>query len=317
MLASRFHLDAKIRLEQEPLTEVRLLNKHEPPEGQLKDVEVLVCRSDFKVIRNLLLSAPQLKLIVTVTSGFDHVDLKATHERGIEVRFTPEGNAISAAELTFGLILATVRKLPQAHRNVLERQWNREPLMGTELEGKTLGIVGFGRIGRRVSARAKAFGMRVVACDPYAADEDFINQKTERVSLTELVTQADIITFHVPLTQETLHMGNRALFDELRPGAIVINASRGQVLRERDLVEALQNGQVGACGLDVFENEPLLDSPLLKAPNVVLSPHIGASTQEAFERGSGIAAERVLQYLRTGAAEGGDPRSEPWFHLIP
>jgi D-3-phosphoglycerate dehydrogenase len=281
---------------------------------ELKQTHALIIRSRLKVSRELLGEMPELKVIVTATSGFDHIDLKETQARGIKVMHTPDANAASACELTIGLAFACARKLVDAHRAVKTGAWRREPLVGQELCGKTWGIVGLGRIGSRVAVVAQALGMKTIAFDPY---RDSFPANVTRMALDELLKLADVVSFHVPATSETRTMLNAARFAEMNHGALIINTSRGSVISERDLLEALNNGWVAGAGLDVFEREPLArDSKLNTFSNVVLSPHLGAAPNEAFFAASREAAEKILAFARDGSVSDPlPPLNAPWFEL--
>lgn len=272
-----------------------------PTDSELANTDVMVVRSRTEISKELLARAPKLKLVITSTSGYDHIDLDAARERKVAVSYTPNANAASACELTWGLVLSAARKLNLAHRAVKNTDWNREPLMGTQLGGKTYGIIGLGRIGSRVARVAQAFGMKTVAYDPYHDDEYFLEHGCERVGLDELFRFADVVSCHVPKSDETNHMISPILLSEGNQGLIFVNTSRGSVIKDTVLVDALDNGSIGACGLDVFEKEPVSkESKLLKRENVVLSPHIGASTHEAFQAASREAAEKVLAFANGG-----------------
>jgi D-3-phosphoglycerate dehydrogenase len=212
------------------------------------------------------------------------------------------------------LLLACARHLTQAHRAVKAGEWARERLIGTELAGKTLGVVGLGRIGSRVAAVGSAFGMRIVAYDPFQDDPRFAAAGAERRSLEELLKLSDAITFHVPATPNTLRMLNRQNLEYIARGAIVVNASRGSVIDIPDLCHALEQKWIRAAGLDVFPKEPLdRNSPLLAFPNVILSPHLGATTDEAFAKASMEAAQKAADYLRFGSTSDLLPPPAAWY----
>lgn len=281
--------------------------------ADLARAQGLVVRSRTKITRDLLARAPALKVVVTATSGFDHIDLKACVERGVKVMYTPDANAASAAELTWSLVLAAARKLTAADRAVRAEDWNREPLMGTELAGKTYGLVGLGRIGTRVARIAQAFDLKTVAYDPYRDAEHFTRNGCERVGLDELLKLSDVVSCHVPATAETHHLLTRNLILQANPGLIFVNTSRGSAIAEATLIEGLEKGRIAVCGLDVFESEPLAkDSALAKLAGVVLSPHIGASTHEAFKAASFDAADKIAAFAMQGAVSDELPGSEPW-----
>jgi D-3-phosphoglycerate dehydrogenase len=252
--------------------------------------------------------------VVTATSGFDHIDLKATAERGVTVMHTPDANAASACELTWALILACARKLPSGAKALKAGDWTREPLVGTQVSGKTLGIVGLGRIGTRVARVGQALGCRIIAFDPYLDESDFTRHCAERVGFDELLRIADIVSFHVPATTETKFMLRREGLEAMNRHAILVNASRGSVVSERDLTEALRERWIGALGLDVFEREPLpRDSKLLNFQNVVMTPHLGAATHEAFAAASREAALKLIAYQQRGEISDALPPRADWF----
>jgi D-3-phosphoglycerate dehydrogenase len=261
----------------------------------------------------LLTQCPQLKVIVTSTSGFDHIDLKLCADRGVTVMYTPNANAASAAELTWALILSVARKTVQGQRSVETGDWKRETLLGKQLEGRTLGIIGLGRIGSRVARIAKAFGMHVVGYDPYKEESHFKAVGCDRLSLDEVFKMADIVTCHVPSTRETFHMIRRSTLEDGTRELFLVNTSRGAVIEEAVLCEALDSGWISGAGLDVFEKEPLAkDSKLLGRRNVVLTPHIGATTTEAFRASSVDAAHKMIAFASHRKIEDQLPGNEAW-----
>jgi D-3-phosphoglycerate dehydrogenase len=306
-VTDRFDVDSFVHLASK--TEASRTRTPDLNEAELSTVNGLVIRSRTKISKALIERAPQLKAIVTSTSGFDHIDLAACENAGIKVMYTPNANAASACELTWALILAAARKIPKANAMVKVGDWNREPLMGLQLNGKTYGVIGLGRIGSRVANVARAFGMKVIAYDPYN-DEFGVNQ---RVSLDELFKLADVVSIHVPATHETQNMISRTLFQDGTEGLLFVNTSRGSVVEDSVLIEALDEGWIGACGLDVFAREPLSqESKLLKRDNVVLSPHIGATTNEAFKAASDEAADKMVAFAQHGTISDELPGNAPW-----
>mgnify|MGYP001036395784 CR=1 FL=1 len=301
LVVDRFDLSALALLRGEPSVDVTWVPDPVPPDDLLASCEGLVIRSRTRIDEDLLNKAPKLRVVVTGTSGFDHIDFAALAKRGIVAMYTPGANAASACEMTWSLILACSRKIVEAHAAVKAGQWRRESLMGRELNDKTLGIVGLGRIGSRVARVGAAFGMKIVAFDPYKEDAHFSAVGAQRVSFDELLKLADVVTFHVPATDETRFMLSRERLKSMNRHAILINASRGTVVAERDLIYALNEKWIAACGLDVFEREPLpQDSPLLKFPQVVFSPHLGATTAEAFAAASREAAQKIISFATGG-----------------
>jgi D-3-phosphoglycerate dehydrogenase / 2-oxoglutarate reductase len=266
------------------------------------DFEGLVVRSETKVTAKIIEAAAKLKVIGRAGVGVDNVDVDAATKRGIIVMNTPGGNTISTAEHAFSLMVSTARNIPQADASVKSGKWDRKTFLGVELYNKTLAILGMGRIGAEIARRAIAFGMRVVAYDPYLSASRARSLQVELLdSLDDIVPQADFITLHMPLTAETKYMLNAERLAKTRRGVRIVNCARGGLIQETALVEALKSGQVAAAALDVFETEPLpADSPLRGIPNIVFTPHLGASTAEAQE-GVGIeVAEQIRAVLISG-----------------
>jgi D-3-phosphoglycerate dehydrogenase len=241
--------------------------------------------------------ADRLKVIGRAGVGVDNVDIDAATRRGIVVANAPESTVVSAAEHTIGLLVALSRNIPQAHAALKQGRWERGRYGGIELEGKTLGVLGFGRIGQQVARRALGLGMRVVAYDPFVSKERFRELGVERVETPEEVYgAADFLTLHLPLTEETRGQIGKTAFEQMRDGVRLINAARGELVDETALLEALQSGKVGGAALDVFSAEPY-DGPLLQLDNVVVTPHLAASTEEAQDRAGLIVAEQVAAAL--------------------
>lgn len=267
----------------------------------IADADALIIRSATKADAELIQAAPRLKVIARAGVGVDNVDLEAATARGIAVMNTPDGNTVATAELTFGLMLALARHIPQAHASLAGGQWDRKRYMGTELRGKTLGIVGFGRIGRAIAKRALAFEMTVIAHDPFVPADLGRDLGVEMVSLDNLYARADYITLHSVVTDETRHMINRETLARMKPGVRLINAARGALIHEADLAEAIRSGQVAGAALDVYEDEPPpADHPLIGLPGVIDTPHLGASTEEAQVAVAIEAAELVVAALTRG-----------------
>ena len=247
--------------------------------------------------------APKLRVIGRAGVGVDNVDLDAATKRGIVVMNTPGGNAVAVAEHTFALMLAMARFIPRAHSTMAAGKWEKKTLQGTELRGKTLGIVGLGRVGVEVLRRAQAFGMKVVAHDPYVAPSLAQQLNVTMVPLDDLYAQSDYITLHVGLTPQTQGMINADSIGKMKKGVRLVNCARGELLNEPAVVEALQSGQLGGAGLDVYSHEPLKDSPLMTLPNVLLTPHIAGSTNEAQEAVGVQIALQVREYLTKGVIQ--------------
>src|ERR1700722_12047750 len=241
------------------------------------DVHAIAVRSETKITAEVIAAAPLLRVVGRAGVGVDNVDVDAATERGVIVMNTPSGNTIATAELTFTHILCGARPVPQAAASMRAGQWDRKSFSGLELFRKVLGIVGLGRIGSEVAKRAQAFGMRVVAYDPYLAPSRAKAMQIEAVTLDELLVQSDYITVHMPLTDDTKYMIDEAAFAKAKKGLRIFNCARGGIIKESALLAALKSGQGAAAGLDVYEDEPLAaTSELRKLPNVVLTPHLGA-----------------------------------------
>ncbi|HKU57929.1 MAG TPA: phosphoglycerate dehydrogenase [Gaiellaceae bacterium] len=262
--------------------------------------DAIVVRSATKLTADLIERAGRLKVIGRAGVGVDNVDVDAATRRGIIVANAPESTVVSAAEHTVGLLVALARNIPQAHAALKQGRWERSAYGGTELAGKTLGVLGFGRIGQQVARRALGLGMHVVAYDPYVAPERFRELGAERIETPEaLYAASDFLTLHLPLTAETRGSVNAAAFASMRPGVRIVNAARGPLLDEEALFEALRSGQVAGAALDVFAEEPY-SGPLLELDNVVVTPHLAASTEEAQDRAGVIVAEQVAAALEGG-----------------
>ena len=265
--------------------------------AKIGDYDAIVIRSATKLDADLIGRAEKLKVIGRAGVGVDNVDVEAATRRGIVVANAPESTVISAAEHTIGLLLALSRNIPQAHAALKEGRWERSRYGGLELAGKTLGVLGFGRIGQQVARRALGLEMRVVAHDPFVAKERFRELGVERLETQdEVLAAADFLTLHLPLTAETRGAMSSGAFSKMRDGARIVNAARGELLDEAALVEALQSGKVAAAALDVFDAEPYT-GPLLEIDNVVVTPHLAASTEEAQDRAGVIVAEQVAAAL--------------------
>jgi len=292
-------------LQQRPEFEVVVLPKRLPEPELLPvvaDAVALLVRSETKVTRKVIEAAPKLRVVGRAGVGIDNVDVEAATQHGVVVMNTPGGNTVTTAELSFAMLLALARKVPQAYTSMTSGKWDRKLFQGTELLGKTLGILGMGRIGSEVAKRALVFGMRVIAYDPYLTEERAKALGAEFAdSVDDVYRVADFITVHMPVTPETKHMLNAAAFTKMKPGVRLVNCARGEIISENDLMAALESGKVAGAALDVFAVEPLPDDhPYRKQPNVILTPHLGASTQEAQEKCGIEVAEVVTAYLLTG-----------------
>jgi D-3-phosphoglycerate dehydrogenase / 2-oxoglutarate reductase len=262
--------------------------------------DAIVVRSATKLTADVIERADCLKVIGRAGVGVDNVDVDAATRRGIIVANAPESTVVSAAEHTIGLLVALARNIPQAHAALKQGRWERSAYGGIELAGKTLGVLGFGRIGQQVARRALGLGMHVVAYDPYLAAERFRELGAERVQSPEDVyAVADFLTLHLPLTAETRGSVGAGAFEAMRPGVRIVNAARGPLLDEDALLAALRSGKVAGAALDVFVDEPY-SGPLLELDNVVVTPHLAASTGEAQDRAGVIVAEQVAAALEGG-----------------
>jgi D-3-phosphoglycerate dehydrogenase / 2-oxoglutarate reductase len=271
------------------------------PNGDLAetigDYEAIVVRSATKLDRELIERADRLKVIGRAGVGVDNVDVEAATRRGIVVANAPESTVISAAEHTIGLLLALSRNIAQAHAALKDGRWERSTHGGIELAGKTLGVLGFGRIGQQVARRALGLELRVVAFDPFVAKERFRELGVDRAdSADEVLRAADFLTLHLPLTPETTGALDANAFEQMKDGVRLVNAARGELVDEQALLEALRSGKVAAAALDVFSAEPY-SGPLLGLDNVVVTPHLAASTEEAQDRAGVIVAEQVAAAL--------------------
>ncbi|HUG33045.1 MAG TPA: hydroxyacid dehydrogenase [Acidimicrobiia bacterium] len=270
--------------------------------AELGSADALILRSATRVSSDMISRAPRLMVIGRAGVGIDNVDIPAASERGIAVFNAPEANTIAAAELTLALMISVARKIPAAESSLRRGEWDRASFRGVELRGKVLGLIGAGRIGSEVAVRGRAFGMEVVACDPYLSRARADELRVEMVDLDEILERADFVSIHVPLTAETRGiLGTKAL-EQMKPTAYLVNASRGGVVDEVALAAALHSGDISGAALDVYESEPLAhDSPLRGAPNLVLTPHLGASTAEAQLGVATVVAEKIRILLQTGS----------------
>ena len=287
MLRAEAEVDVKRGIKQPELEEI------------IGNYDALIVRSVPLVTEEVIRKGKKLKVVGRAGNGVDNIDLETATQQGVVVVNTPDSNSFSAGEQTIALMLASARNLPQAHRTVKEGGWGRSRYMGNELYGKTVGIVGLGRIGSFVATRLKAFRMRVIAYDPYIPLERFKRFGVERIdTLNELVRQSDIITVHTPKTEETIGMIGKEQFQIAKPGVRVVNCARGGIIDEGALVWALEEKIVASAALDVFSKEPCTGNPLLEFDNVVVTPHLGATTYEAQHRVGTDLARYVLAALK-------------------
>lgn len=263
----------------------------------------LAIRSATKVTEKLLESAPNLKVIGRAGIGVDNVDIPAASKKGVIVMNTPFGNSITTAEHAIAMMFAVARQLPEASTSTHSGKWEKTRFMGVELFNKTLGVIGAGNIGGIVCDRALGLHMKVVAYDPFLTEERATQMGVQKVELDELLARADFITLHVPLTEKTKGILNAESLAKTKPGVRIINCARGGLVDEAALAEALKSGHVAGAAFDVFEVEPATESPLFNLPNVVVTPHLGASTTEAQENVALQVAEQMADYLLTGAVQ--------------
>jgi D-3-phosphoglycerate dehydrogenase len=283
-----FSVDVKTGMQKDELLKV------------VGNYEIVIVRSATKITKEVIDAASKLKLVVRGGVGLDNVDGEYAKSKGIKVRNTPDASTESVAELVIGLFLAAARKITKADASMKRGEWEKKAFEGTELYTKTLGVIGTGRIGQSVARKAHlGFSMNVIGYDPYA-DQDAMKKNNIRpVSLDELLAQSDYITLHLPLTDQTRHMINDDQFEKMKSGVILVNCARGGVVSEAALLRALEKGIVAAAAVDVFEKEPLDPaSPLLKNENLILTPHIGASSKEGQKRVSEEVAKVIIAEMK-------------------
>jgi len=265
--------------------------------GVIGEYDAIVVRSKPKVTKAIIDAGKKLKVIGRAGVGLDNIDKDAAKARDIQIVNSPEASTISVAEHAIGLMIAVMRKIPQAEIHVRQGKWERKSFIGNELYGKTLGILGFGRIGREVAMRAKAFGMEVIVFDPEITSEDAREYNAECCDIGEVLKKADIVSLHVPAIPSTKDLINAQNLSMMKPTAIVINTSRGHAIDEDALYEALKAGQIAGAALDVFKNEPPEGSSLLELPNIILVPHLGANTDEAQINAGTVVVEKIRNIL--------------------
>lgn len=272
-------------------------------EELLKEIgqyDALVVRSRTKVTKDVLAAAKNLKVIGRAGSGVDNIDVTESTRRGVVVMNTPGGNTVTTAEHTVSMMMALARQIPQAHSSTKAGKWERGKFMGVELTGKTLGIIGTGNIGTVVADRAQGLKMSVIAYDPYVTAEIARKRGFEKVELDELYARADFISIHTPLLDSTKNLVNAQAFAKMKDGVRLINCARGGLVNEKDLYDAIQSGKVAGAALDVFEKEPPSDNPLVGLDQVIVTCHLGASTEEAQENVATAVAEQLVDYLVHG-----------------
>jgi D-3-phosphoglycerate dehydrogenase len=263
----------------------------------LPDYDALVVRSQVKVDAEMIAAGTRLVVVGRAGVGVDNVDLEAATRAGITVVNAPTGNTIAAAELTLALLFGLARKTAAADASMRRGEWKRSAFTGTEVRGKTLGIVGLGKIGQAIAARANAMQMTVIASDPFVTPEQAATLGVELVAFDDVVTRSDVITVHVPKTKATTGLINAEVIERMKPGVLLLNVARGGVIDEADLAAALRSGRIAGAGIDVYTAEPPTGNPLLDAPNTLLTPHLGASTEEAQIAVAEEVAEQVIDVL--------------------
>ena len=289
LLRSQFDVDLGLEMSDEELR------------GRIAEYDAILIRSATKMTPELIDLADNLKVIGRAGTGVDNVDIPAATRRGIIVANAPESNSVAAAEHTLALALALFRNVPQAHESLVAGRWDRAKFKGSELYGKTLGVIGFGRIGQLVARRAQSFEMEVVAFDKFVSAERFRELGAEGVdSIEELLGRADLITLHTPKTPETIGMINAQTIAAMKDGARLVNCARGELVDLDALLGGLESGKLGGAALDVFPEEPFTDHPIFSRDDVVVTPHLGASTAEAQDRAGVVTAEQVTAALTGG-----------------
>ncbi len=259
--------------------------------------DALIIRSATTVTAEVLAAGTDLVVVGRAGIGLDNVDVAAATDRGVMVVNAPQSNILSAAEQAMALLLAQARNIPQAHSALVAGKWERSKWTGVELYGKTLGVVGLGRVGALVAQRAMAFGMHLVAYDPYVSADRAKHMGVDLMGIEELVAEADFVTIHLPKTPDTIGLFGRDLLAKAKPGLRIINTARGGIVDEEALADAIKDGQIQGAGLDVFSKEPTTESPLFELPSVIVAPHLGASTAEAQDKAGVTIAEQVILAL--------------------
>ncbi len=299
LVSDKLAEDGLSLLRENPAVELVVKTGMTPEEMKdaISGADALLVRSATKVTADVIAAAPKLVAIGRAGVGVDNIDVAAATQRGIVVCNSPEGNTVAAAEHTLAMMLAMARNIPGADASVSAGEWKRSSFLGVELFNKTLGVIGLGKIGSEVAKRAAVFGMRVIGQDPFIAADHAERLGVAIVELPELLERADFITVHVPLTKDTRHLIGRESLAKVKPGVRIINCSRGGVVDEAALADAIREGRVAGAGLDVFEQEPPAESPLVGLDRVVLTPHLGASTAEAQIKVAVDVAQQVLDVL--------------------
>ena len=271
--------------------------------GIIGEYDALLVRSGTEVTARVIAAGKKLRFIGRAGAGVDNIDMDAATRAGIIVANAPEGNTLAATEHTMAMMLSLARNIPQANASLKKKEWKRSKFTGVELNEKTLGIIGLGRIGREVSKRALALGMHVVGYDPFITKDKAAQIGVDAMSLDEVIRVSDVITVHTPLIKETRHVINARSIATMKDGVRIINCARGGIIDEKDLYDAVKSGKVAGAALDVFEEEPPLESPLLELDHVIVTPHLGASTVEAQQNVAISIAKQCSSVLKGGAAK--------------
>jgi len=283
-----FEVDVKTGMEKSELMDV------------IGNYNGIVVRSATKLTSDVIEKADNMKIIVRGGVGIDNIDVKAAEAKGIKVQNTPTASTVSVAELVFAHLLSLTRKITEADKSMKEGKWEKKKLKGIEIYKKNLGLIGTGRIGMAVAKRAKAFEMEVFGYDPYQDPNIMIDNDIKPVDkLDDILNNADIISIHSPLTDDTKHLINKESIDKMKDGVIIINCARGGIIDESALYDGLSSGKIAGASLDVYEKEPPENSPLLKLDNIILTPHIGASTKEAQKRVGIESAKTIIQFFNS------------------
>jgi D-3-phosphoglycerate dehydrogenase len=291
ILRQEFEVDVKTDLPEDQLV------------GIIGEYDALLVRSGTEVTAPVIAAGKKLRFIGRAGAGVDNIDMDAATRAGIIVANAPEGNTLAATEHTMAMMLSLARNIPQANASLKKKEWKRSKFIGVELNEKTLGIIGLGRIGREVSKRALALGMHVVGYDPFITKDKAAQIGVDAMSLDEVIRVSDVITVHTPLIKETRHVINARSIATMKDGVRIINCARGGIIDEKDLYDAVKSGKVAGAALDVFEEEPPLESPLLELDHVIVTPHLGASTVEAQQNVAISIAKQCASVLKGGAAK--------------
>lgn len=296
LVTDPIHEDGLEKLKEFAEVEVETELDHESLIDKVPEFDAMIVRSGTKVGEDVLDAAENLKLIVRAGVGLDNINLDYAEELGVKVENTPGAPSNAVAELATGLMLAWARNIPKADKSLKKREWKKSELLGTELREKTLGIIGTGRIGCEVAKKAKGLGMNLLGYDPQK-NEEFENIGGKYKELEYLLKESDYITLHVPLIPPTEHMLGKEEFDLMKETAVLVNTARGAVIDEDALINALEENKIAGVCLDVFEEDPIKDGRLLDMPNAILTPHLGASTEEAQRSAGVLATEKVEEIL--------------------